>query len=227
MCSVEEFMGGSCFGGLCLLGGGHLAGSSYTRCCHALTCSESHRSTSNKLGLPWLSCSWTSIAIVHACKTRSFIVRWTIQIYNVPENDQTIPIVLHVILVKAMWPRINQWQSLFSWVKVKKYNKMCYLLPILPLKFRNVSIQHDIFVPARDTSQWSKHGGKWRDRRRQKLPVFTFRDEHNNDSTTQTWSLKLKATIFKVIPEEKQQLLEDKDADNVREVLGKSFKQWF
>ena len=32
-------------------------------------------------------------------------------------------------------------------------------------------------------------------------------------------------TIFKVIPDEKQQLLEDKDADNIKEVLGKSFNQ--
>ena len=29
-----------------------------------------------------------------------------------------ITIGIHLILVKAMWPRINQWQSLFSWVKV-------------------------------------------------------------------------------------------------------------
>ena len=36
-----------------------------------------------------------------------------------------------------------------------------------------------------------------------------------------------KTTIFKVIPEEKQQLVEDKDADNIREVLGKSFNEWF
>ena len=128
------------------------------------------------------------------------IFSWTIQIYGVPENDQTIPIVIHLILVKAMWPRINQWQSLFSWVKVKKYNKMCYLLPTLPSKFRNISIRHDTFVTARDTSQWSKHGGKWRDRRRRKLPVFTFRDEHNNDSTTQTWSVKLKSNDFQGYP---------------------------
>ena len=128
------------------------------------------------------------------------IFSWTIQIYGVPENDQTIPIVIHLILVKAMWPRINQWQSLFSWVKVKKYNKMCYLLPTLPSKFRNISIRHDTFVTAQDTSQWSKHGGKWRDRRRRKLPVFTFRDEHNNDSTTQTWSVKLKSNDFQSYP---------------------------
>ena len=29
-----------------------------------------------------------------------------------------ITIGIHLILVKAMWPRINQWLSLFSWVKV-------------------------------------------------------------------------------------------------------------
>ena len=52
MCSVDEFMGRSCFGGLRLLGGGHLTGSSYTRCCLAVTGSESDRSRSNKLGLP-------------------------------------------------------------------------------------------------------------------------------------------------------------------------------
>ena len=34
------------------------------------------------------------------------------------------------------------------------------------------------------------------------------------DTATQTQSLKPKATIFKVIPEEKQQLVEEKDADN-------------
>ena len=33
--------------------------------------------------------------------------------------------------------------------------------------------------------------------------------------------------IFKVIPEEKQLLLEEKDADNIRKVLCKSFIQWF
>ena len=30
-----------------------------------------------------------------------------------------------------------------------------------------------------------------------------------------------------VIPEEKQQLVEEKDADNIRKVLFKSFIQWF
>ena len=30
-----------------------------------------------------------------------------------------------------------------------------------------------------------------------------------------------------VIPEEKQQLVEEKDADNIRKVLGKSVIHWF
>ena len=48
------------------------------------------------------------------------------------------------------------------------------------------------------------------------LPVFFF-----------VRSLKLK-TIFKVIPEEKEQLVQEKKkADNIRKVLCKSFIQWF
>ena len=38
---------------------------------------------------------------------------------------------------------------------------------------------------------------------------------------------KQKATIFKVIPEGKQQLVEEKDADNIRKLLFKSFIKWF
>ena len=33
--------------------------------------------------------------------------------------------------------------------------------------------------------------------------------------------------IFKVILDEKQQLVEEKNADNIRKVLCKSFIQWF
>ena len=46
-------------------------------------------------------------------------------------------------------------------------------------------------------------------------------------NTTQTRNLKLKATIFKVIPEEQQQLVQEKDADNIRKVLCKSSIEWF
>ena len=46
------------------------------------------------------------------------------------------------------------------------------------------------------------------------------------NTTTQPGSLKLK-TIFKVIPEEKQRVVQEKDADNIRKVLCKSFIQWF
>ena len=47
------------------------------------------------------------------------------------------------------------------------------------------------------------------------------------NTATQTWSLKLKSNDFQVIPEEKQQLVEEKDADIIRKVLCKSFIQWF
>ena len=38
---------------------------------------------------------------------------------------------------------------------------------------------------------------------------------------------RVKATIFKAIPEEKQHLVEEKDAANIGKVLCKSFIQWF
>ena len=52
------------------------------------------------------------------------------------------------------------------------------------------------------------------------------------DTTTQTRNLKLikKHRYLKLsqkFPEEKQQLLEEKDADNIRKVLCKLFIRWF
>ena len=56
------------------------------------------------------------------------------------------------------------------------------------------------------------------------LPVFFFVNEHNK--TNMTPQAK-KQRFSKVIPDEKQQLVEQKDADNIRKVLCKSFIQWF
>ena len=56
------------------------------------------------------------------------------------------------------------------------------------------------------------------------LPVFFFVNEHNN---TNMKPQAEKATVFKVIPEKKQQLVEEKDADNERKILCKSFIQCF
>ena len=50
-------------------------------------------------------------------------------------------------------------------------------------------------------------------------PIFFFVKEHNNTNKQQQFS--------KVIPEGKQQLVEEKDADNIRKVLFKSFIKWF
>ena len=73
-------------------------------------------------------------------------------------------------------------------------------------------------------STWSKHGGKERDRRREKDWQFSF-SWMNTTTWTQTRSLKLKGIDFQSYPrlEEKQQLVEEKDADNIRKVLCKSF----
>ena len=60
------------------------------------------------------------------------------------------------------------------------------------------------------------------------LPVFFFVNfvkEHNNTNTNP--QVKKQSTIFKVIPEEKQQLVDKKDADNIRKVFLKTFIQWF
>ena len=54
---------------------------------------------------------------------------------------------------------------------------------------------------------------------------FLFREwtqQHKHKASSQKQQI-----IFKVIPEEKQQLVEEKDADNIRKVLCKSFIQWF
>ena len=68
------------------------------------------------------------------------------------------------------------------------------------------------------------HGEKWCDRRREKLCQFSF---SWINTTTQTWSLKLKSNDFQVMPWVEQQLVEEKDTDSIRKVLCKSFIQWF
>ena len=54
---------------------------------------------------------------------------------------------------------------------------------------------------------------------------FLFVNEHNDTNTKPQSAIK--AMIFKAIPEEKQQLVEEKDADNIGKVLCNSFIQWF
>ena len=80
------------------------------------------------------------------------------------------------------------------------------------------------FITARDQSMVGigvTEGGKT-------LPVFFFVNEHNNiHNNTNMKPQAKKQKIFKVIPEEKQQLVEEKDADNIRKVLFKPFIQWF
>ena len=61
-------------------------------------------------------------------------------------------------------------------------------------------------------SMWSKPDGKWRERRQQK---------HCQLQAKKQWFFKLSQE------DQKQQLVEEKDADNIRKVLGKSVIQWF
>ena len=49
---------------------------------------------------------------------------------------------IHLSLVKATWPRINQWQSLFSWAKVYEYNNVpCLRSPTYPQILLNYCFQ--------------------------------------------------------------------------------------
>ena len=82
------------------------------------------------------------------------------------------------------------------------------------------SVPRSEYITARDQSMMEggvTEGGK-------NTASFLFGEwiqQHKHEASS--W----KGTIFKVIPEEKQQLEEEKDADNIRKVLCKSFIQWF
>ena len=65
-------------------------------------------------------------------------------------------------IVKAMWPRINQWQSLFSWVKVWEYNNVIYL-PLLAVQWLLLLSASPYFQqtdPKETTSWWSQNKTK-------------------------------------------------------------------
>ena len=59
------------------------------------------------------------------------------------------------------------------------------------------------------------------------LPDFFFVNEHNNIHNNTNMKPQGKKQRFSKFPEEKQQLVEEKDADNIRKVLFKPFIQWF
>ena len=93
----------------------------------------------------------------------------------------------------------------------------------------NVCDTFEQLYPARDTLQhvikawwkvaWQKAG--------KTLPVFFFVNEHNNTNTKPQAKKQRFLKLSQKFPEEKQQLVEEKDADNIRKVLCKSFIQWF
>ena len=64
--------------------------------------------------------------------------------------------------VKAMWPRIKQWQCLFSWVKVWEYNNVIYL-PLLAVQWLLLLSASPYFPqtdPKETTSWWSQNKTK-------------------------------------------------------------------
>ena len=61
----------------------------------------------------------------------------------------------------------------------------------------------------------------------QVLPVFFFMNEHNNTNMKPQAKKQRFLKLSKKFPEEKQQLVEENDADNIRKVLCKSFIQSF
>ena len=52
-------------------------------------------------------------------------------------------------------------------------------------------------------------------------------NEHNNTNTKPQAKKQQFVKLSKNFPEEKQQLVKENDADNIRKVLCKSFIQWF
>ena len=93
------------------------------------SCYFSSGITKNRCFLVWdfvfvLSCSFTKFtkkktgsvfpAICHATSHHALITCCNVS----RVGYKCITIGIHLILAKATWPRFNQWQFLFSWVKV-------------------------------------------------------------------------------------------------------------
>ena len=84
------------------------------------------------------------------------------------------------------------------------------------------------YIAARDQSMVESgvtKGGK--NTARSCRPVFFFVNEHNNTNTKPQAKKQQFKKLSKKFPEEKQQLVEENDADNVGKVLCKSFIQRF
>ena len=80
------------------------------------------------------------------------------------------------------------------------------------------------YITARDQSM-VKNGVTEGGKNVKHCQFFFFVNEHNNTNMKP----QAKSNDFQSYPrlEEKQQLVEEKDADNIRKVLCKSFIQWF
>ena len=75
------------------------------------------------------------------------------------------------------------------------------------------------YITAPDQSMVEKYG--------QVLPVFFSVNEHNNRNTKPQAKKRRFLKLSQKFLEEKEQLVERKDVDNIKKVLCKSFIQWF
>ena len=75
------------------------------------------------------------------------------------------------------------------------------------------------YIAARDQSMVESGVTRRREKHGQVLPVFFFVNEHNNTITKPQAIKQRFLKLSQKFPEEKQQLVEEKDADDIRKVL--------
>ena len=88
------------------------------------------------------------------------------------------------------------------------------------------NVPHSGYITARDQSMVERgvtEGGKNTARSCQ----FSFSKMSNNTNTKPEAKKQRFLKLSQKFPEGKQQLVEEKDADNIRKVISKSFIQWF
>ena len=89
------------------------------------------------------------------------------------------------------------------------------------------NVPRSSYITACDQSMVERSMTEGRKKHCQVLPVFFFVIERNNTNTKPQAKKQRFFKLSQKFPEQKQQLVEEKDADNVRKVLCKSFIQWF
>ena len=140
------------------------------------------------------------------------------------ENSGTVPAVTNKAPCFTQLNRDCHWLILGHVAMTK--------LKCIPIVISNVpNVPRSGYITARDHSM-VESGVTLGEKNTARSCQFSSSSSALMDTTTQTRNLKLskKQRYLKLsqkFPEEKQQLLEEKDADNIRKVLCKSFIRWF